>query len=230
MANLRAAEVSRFNGDDCGNAAVARFEKECYQELGMLPNGHNEIGFRIMTENDTGEEAATGECILGVEVVQDVDQAFPAVKSAEADAAVGHSMSIYFENDSSPGLLVIDPDIRGDGMLAELGLSLDIEVQHDGEVQESVHLLPIDTNVLTNAFSVHLCPESVMAICPLSSLPANIKGDKTARSRWTVRVRGSSDQVWRQWHARTYWAGDIVISVEDLITREAELEHGRLMR
>ncbi len=85
---------------------------------------------------------------------------------------------------------------------AWLACSLDIELLHDGTIVEARQTsLPIPGH---ETLALHHLPRAVA------------RGEQPARG-WSVRVRGTSKNVLRDWDATQYWAGVVEVPLADLI-------------
>ncbi|HEX6885902.1 MAG TPA: hypothetical protein VF530_21185 [Planctomycetota bacterium] len=239
-AGLAPAEVGLLYRSTCGTFMGWKEQEWSYQELGTLPVGRHHLVFDVTVERGSGFRSAffeeeekpappgvlwTGELALDVEVMATVDQAVPPASSPVLDEAVRRSISLAFDDWSRgrTAILVVDPDIRGDPGLAGLGLSLSIDVLLGSALRESVHLIPSTRDPLAGTNSVHATRNQPISFCALESPPPALERDPTAQAAWSVRVRGTSQQVWGLWEARRRWEGELWIPLSELIEREHEL-------
>lgn len=233
------AQLGLLYQSTCGTFMGWKDQEWRYQELGSLPVGVHPVVFDVTIERghrsglfrppDEVVPASgvlwSGEMALHVEVFGTIDEAVPPVSSPACAAAVRRSLSLAFSDwaGGRKAILVADPDVRGDAVLRNLGLSLAIDVLEGHAVVESLTLVPSTQDSLAGSNSVHGTAEQPIAFTSVESIPVRTESDAHARLPWSIRVRGTSEHVWALWEAEQRWAGELVIPLDELIEREHEL-------
>jgi hypothetical protein len=225
----------------CANGLLDEVRSWRYQSLGSLPVGEHQLVFYLSLVRghayrwsgtpEPQEHRAPGglffrdRLTFDVEVVPTLDEAIPPSASPEIDAAVRRSLSLAFTEwgDGRSAMLVVDPDIGGDPLLAHLGLSLAIEVLSARHVVEETHFVLSTYDPVPGATSVYSTPQQPCAFGPLETIPLTAEEDLDARSNWTVRVRGTAKSILALWPAETYWHGELGLSLDELIWRERQV-------
>jgi hypothetical protein len=225
-----------FDSLACGTYRLGVASSAWYQRLGLLPPGPTRLEFEVVIDREDGSAlflqesepgptspAWRGQFAFDVEVVADLEAAIPPVSTPELDAAVRRWLGLAFlDSPSWPGTYVtLDRRYQDDPVLSEIGLSLAIEVLHDGiAVQREPVLLSRESWSYSEATDRSFDGE------PLSALSAELKGNAQNRAGWSIRVRGTSQNVLTLWEAKRRWSGEFVISLDELIARERELAPG----
>jgi len=211
-------------------------------ELGLLPPGTHRLVFDVVVdERDPpgpwipslpGLDARPrrlggGELAFDVEVVGSVDEALPPLATPEVDAAVRRSLGLAFADwaDGPAVLLVADPDVTGDPLLATLALSLRVEVREGETVTEVRRLAPSDRDELAVGSSAH-APRSAaqtFGFVRLATVPFAARDHPGERS---IRVTGTSEGVLPAWDATARWGGTLEVPLAELIERERALAPG----
>lgn len=86
-----------------------------------------------------------------------------------------------------------------------------------------MHLTPSTYDPLRSSISVYDAPDQPFAFGVLESLPIATESDPATRTGWSVRVSGTSEHLLQLWEADTYWSGELVPSLDELIQREREV-------
>ena len=247
LQGLKDAQVVQLLDVDCWNCFAAGVDASVYQRLGPLPVGVHRISFHIeaWSENawekhfrpDAGRpwfadyystEAerkaadayraaqkprplSTGELDVEVEIVPTLDGAILPVSTPELDRAVREALSVRFDDDwndeRSAALFVSDSPA-----LEQLGLSLAVELVEGDESRWSAHLVPRDRNPWHDI---------ELGGVPLP-LPVALEHDSDARRAWTLRVRGTNENILRDWKADRRWSGTLEVGLGELLARGAE--------
>jgi hypothetical protein len=163
---------------------------------------------------------------LPVEAVHTIDEAVPPATSRELDRAVGLALGAGFRwwhfdgQRARTAFLVLDPDADLFPELADMGLSLEVDVLQDGARVETVHLLGSDLDSLLASNSTSRSCGRLYASANLRSVPASAEGEASELSRYELRVKGTSQDVLLIWSAETRWDGDIVVPLEVALEQE----------
>ncbi len=242
LEGLAPAEVGLLYSPGCGTLMGWMHQAWLYQELGELPLGRYDLVFDVTIERGAesfsmGQQKNSahpapppgilwrGKLAFEVEVVETLDEAVPPVSSAEIDQAVRESLSLAFDTwrDGPTAILVLDPNVENGSFLAGVGISLQVEVLHCGEVQDELSLVANTYDPLASGNSVHDRRNQPIAFCARDSIPASLAYDLDAQKEWSLRVRGTSHQVWKLWEAWSRWSGEFEVPIDELIRREREL-------
>jgi hypothetical protein len=84
--------------------------------------------------------------------------------------------------------------------------SIDVQVLHRGKLVEAGEWFGAHASASPRVFS-------------LPHLPHGLAIGADSCRDWTLRVRGTSKRVLREWDATEYWAGEIEVPLADLIRR-----------
>ena len=177
---------------------------------------------------DGGDILWIGKLHLAIEVVNSIDAAIPPVHDAELDASVEHSIRVGFQpSDSAPtrgmsGYVTIDVDTARTPRLAETGLSLEIDLEHDGQVVQMSTWNPFDDQ---GCFVWHSRTSGGVRCAgqlEFHRMPAALRLAAPYLARWSLRVRGVSKNAEYLWDAKTRWDGVAMIPLADAMQREAQ--------
>lgn len=237
--------VERFIGD-CGNAAMAWTDASVHQTLGTLPIGRHRILFRIevwspeglderlrprpgrpwfadhcaSAERRTAADAlvaergprplSTGELELAVEIVPTLDDAVPPVSTPELDRALAKALSVSFvgKGDERRARLVLDDDPP----FERVGLSLEVELLEGAESRLAFRLLPRDRGFWSGG---GFGPDAGLSL----PVPLALEHDVDSRRTWSLRVRGTSEWILRDWAADCRWSGALELPLDELLAR-----------
>jgi hypothetical protein len=222
---------------DCGTVALPEIARWAHQGLGRLPLGLQVVPLRIELRRwhdlaadlalersvpirlpETLQEpvvVATDKIQLDLEIVPTLDEALPAHTSPEVDDAVRATLSLAFEHGEA--VLTARRGNPVESLLAGLARALEIEILRGSEpLAPSIRLRPTDAGILG--------PPATSCRVPISGLPESIQSDPAARGRWSVRVRGIDDGILRSWGCNRRWAGEVVLSLDELLARPDERE------
>jgi hypothetical protein len=239
---LKPAEVGELFQSRCGTYMMGRYQQCLYQELGSLPVGRQELVFDVTIERGRESELLgmtsepplhppppgilwRGDMTFETEIVKTIDEAVPPRSSPEIDAAVRASMSLAFDEwaDGPTAILVLDPDVENGSHLRELALSLQIDVMRQGEKRGELELVANVYDPLAGVNSVHGGSSQPIAFCAPDCIPATLEQTPEEQMQWWLHVRGTSEQVWSSWEAKTRWSGEFDVSLDELVRREHEL-------
>ncbi len=211
-AGLHAAVATR--SPKCFNAEVAEREANFHQELGELAPGEHTIEVICRVEQGTlgnYRQAWTGRLRFPVTVVETMDEAVPPVSNAALEEAVVDSLFVDDE-----AWLSIDPDVVRHHELATTGLSLLVEVLHNGEAIGSVPLLAGRANWWNVAVSSHHLGQ--LALFDSDQLPGvpSTPLDAKFGAEWSLRIRGVSAGLLKLWDATQRWEGEVLIPLDSV--------------
>jgi hypothetical protein len=149
-----------------------------------------------------------GRLHLDITLVATLDEALPPVSTPQVNAAVGRTLALRVDGRGRmrPRILAPDPD---DVDLRGLARVLEIELLENGYVRERRRL---------NATEVDL---HNWLLEPFKCAPPSLALDRRACAGWSLRVRGSDDGVLRSWDCDRRWTGEIVLTLDELIERDA---------
>jgi len=166
-----------------------------WQTLGWLDRAQHQLSLELRV---IGSTQPLGVLNLRVEPVTGIGEAILPTTDPVRGAALAGCLRID-DADFSARLFVGDweqPDW--------LACSLDIELLHGREIVE------------VTQSPLRGWPHESLA---LKHLPRAVaRGEEPAKG-WSLRVRGTSKNVLRDWNATQYWAGEIEVPLADLIRR-----------
>ena len=239
LEQLAEAHCGTLTAESCGNAAFWRRESESYQELGTLAPGAHRLEFDVVVRRPWGEPNVwgfsrddrgpvtlwRGPLTLHTEIVDTLERAIPGVRDAPTNEAVrssvGLAFSVWGEEERNTAIFVLDPAVRDHALLAELALSIELDVLRDGEVVETASLFATGIDPLALSISVEETPRAI-AFCGLDEPPGELLENTLERRRWSFRLRGTNRNVLPSWNASRYWAGVVELSFDEARARELE--------
>ena len=209
-----------------------------YQPLGELEPGHHTLDFDVTVERGRltwgrDEEAPepgviwVGPMTFELEMVASIDDAVPPATDQELDAAVIRSLGVGFrEWHTSEGLRMtafvnVDPDIARFPALERTALSLAVDVLRGDVVKQSGRLIASRSDTLSVLSSMSEEPLRFYGSANLGEVPPEIEGDETELAKWSLRTRGTSDDVLGLWDADQRWSGEVTVPPAKLIDQEA---------
>lgn len=202
--------------------------------LGPVPTEPTVITFEVEVLRGSGwsedrncfETLWSGTIDLPLEPVDHFDRVIPPASGEALERAVAHSLRISWYRSAAdcPAIasLWLDPDIARDPILADIGLSLEIEVLDHGVVVETQHLIATDIEGPHELGAPPRWCAHFLKLCSLKSLPSALAEVGADRSRWSLRVRGTSRDALRLWHASARWQGELEIPLEELMQNYAQ--------
>jgi hypothetical protein len=238
---LNAVEVGSLVPETCGTYATWCYQDWMYQELGSLDLGRHRIQFDVNIERGEDvwlkhfpKEGVTapppglvwqGAMEFELEVVPTWNDAIPPTSTPALDRAVGQSISVAFDDwaHGRTAILVVDPNRLELSSLANVGLSLNVELWKGAQLMETLPMIPSTYDPIAQSISVAEDGDRSIAFSVLKSLPLSLETDREARRAWFLRVHGTGDRVWALWGAENRWSGTIDVPLDDLIERERAL-------
>lgn len=215
---------------------------EHVEEVGLLPLGSNRLVFDVTFERGPkamlfadlprlAEQMARpphppagvffrGQVAIDVEVLPTAGEVIPPTTSGELDEAVRRALYLARTEDGLETYLVLAPDGLCEPSLLGVALALHVEVAHGDGVEEIAALRPILAELAPPDPGDERSIGSLSS-CELISIPSALV-DSPRPSAWSVRIRGTSERVCELLAAERYWAGEIVLSVEELVRRGQE--------
>ncbi|SRR5258706_1437752 len=166
-----------------------------WHPLGWLDRGQRTLALELRV---IGSSQPLGVLDLQLEPVAGVEDALIPTEAPRWGAALARCLSI---DDPGFSARLFVGDWEQPNWLA---CSLDIELLHDGGVVE-----------VTRSPLRAWAHETL----PLHHLPRPIARGEAPAKGWSLRVRGTSKNVLRNWDATQYWAGEIDVPLADLIRR-----------
>jgi hypothetical protein len=212
-ASLAAMSGGTLSPGGCGTCHESTADRERYQEIGTLPLGRRRLEFDVVVEMDADfkldwearraghftestKTAWTGAMQFDVEIVPSLVDVMPERSDEALDAAVRERLRLTASKEGHLGSscwAARDP-------LPSTAVSVQIDLCEAGEARGSAQLVVKEHGTIYSRMSQEL------------RLP---EGD-VDRSRWTLRVRGTSEEALKRWDADHYWAGEIVVPVDEL--------------
>jgi len=119
------------------------------------------------------------------------------------------------------GEFELDPGARDDPLLAQLALSLQVEILRGGEVVDT-------TGLLTSAggYSYHVSSSGLHGLLfwsvRLYDFPEDVLADEEKQADWTIRATGTPREVLHVMSATHYWAGTVEVLLAEALRRGKE--------
>ena len=189
-------------------APMCCFDARPEPRLGRLTPGHQTVQLQVRPYYASGSASAVAtQRVLTVGTlsieVESVERVEDAIEGA-ADPALGRVLANALRVEdfpTTPCLVASELDWP-----AGLTGSIDVEVLHGGKLVDAVEWFGARGSARQRVLSLGHLPHGLAA------------GIETCRG-WTLRLRGTSKRVLRDWNATQYWAGEIVVPLADLIRR-----------
>lgn len=192
-------------GSWCGNCSSSMRFRARYQPVGRIALGPQTLELGISIDRDpvrrTKGEPGEGNLWCGVLSfpvlgVASFDEALPGAHGAELDTVVRRALDIGLAAET----LGITGNVDRVPELHDTAVSLLVEVRKGSEVHDQA------------ARAIYQRPGFVTQHLELD-LP------DSALTGWNLHIRGVPDGTLREWNARRYWNGELVIPLEELRRR-----------
>lgn len=175
------------------------------------------IGADEASQGKDGELLWSGTLTLPVSVVASIDDALPPVRSTELDRAVERAFGIGFEyerkswSDVSFWLCDAPPELLG------IAFCLEVDVLRDGVVVDSVLLGATARDRSRESDEAEQRWGQTSGWARLEHVPSTLEAVRATHSVWSFRLHGGTKGAPLYWNATRRWAGDLVLSLDDVI-------------
>lgn len=238
LKSLRSAQAGELLWSFSGTMPAIRKRQAKYQSIGFLPRHVTSLVFDVTVERgkrspfqeDSPPPGVLwqGELKFPVSTVATINEAVPGASDRDLDEAVRQSIGAGVRTWHDAGeqistvYVVVDPDTNRFPALARTGLSLRIEVLHNGKLVEEGLLVAsrLDQLALTN--SVSTASLRFYASRNLRMIPPTVVSDSEQSMAWTLRISGVSDHALLLWDAEVRWDGTIMMPIAEAVAREQE--------
>ena len=200
---LEGFEVARSAGSShCGNCSSSMKFRARYQPLGRIALGPQLLELEVSIDRDPvrrvkGEPGEgnlwRGVLSFSVVGVPSCEEALPGAHDAALDAAVRRALDIGLYEER----LGVTGDVDTVPELNDTAVSLVVEVRKGSEV------------LAQDARPIYQRPGFVSQSLELDAPDSSLTG-------WNLHVLGVADGTLREWNARRYWNGEIVIPLDEL--------------
>jgi hypothetical protein len=232
IAGWHEATGGHLEAETCGTARVMRARREHTQELGPLTPELRVVPCFVHVMRRLRDEARTlggeqelvwqGTLDLDVEPVITLEESLPGAHGAELDRAVAASFAarLVVRTETEPSLWVHwIPDPTTHPELADLGVSLDIELREGPRVHARTELdVESEWNPYLHHARVGCGPwDTRHGASGVKPSPRALRDAPTDFAGWTLVVRGTSKSVIAQWDAARYWDGSFEVPLADAL-------------
>ena len=215
----------------CGNHLTALEAEEAYQVVGPVAQDQRQVRFaaRLIQgdrshdnpyrRDDDWENPRTlwsGDLTMPIQIVEGLDEAVTPDRKPTTTEALRRALDIRVgpgsrNNRPTDELYVwvsIDP-IDDEAGLRDLSVHVLIDFQHDGEIVDSV---PV--HVRSDMFNFDLGTRGGWG--RVNGLTRRELKKAAASGRWTLRIRGTSDRVLRDFGQSRYWLGEMNVPLANV--------------
>jgi hypothetical protein len=218
----KAATATYRDFESCANCLEGRLAREDYQELGALRSDQERVAFQISVElpqERSSEEASKRRAVrVGTfEIVARPVAGIDDVLEPSGDETLGRTLTegLYIHasetgDDRDGAWLEADAELP-----PALACSLEVAFVRDGRPGRSSHLV-FERD--------YVAPVQIWGCCNLPELERRLVLGQEAATGLSLRLRGTSTDVLRNWDATHYWSGEVEIPVAELIKRRTRLD------